>query len=75
LMPCSIISLMPWEDNMENLENFICPECKGDNLQFRAWVSKDGVLVDYIDEKGAWCDDCEGHVEYHITELHKLEGR
>ncbi len=56
---------------MNNPENLVCPECKGDNLQHRAWVDKKGNLVDYIDDNGAWCDDCEGHVAYHFTELNK----
>lgn len=44
---------------------WICPECKGTNVQEGRWVDVNtGELFGHTDENKFWCEDCEECVKH-----------
>lgn len=42
----------------------VCPICKGEKIQHRAWVEVNSrKVMDNIEEDEVWCPDCEKSVE------------
>ena len=48
-----------------------CTECKGKNVEIRAWVNPNDLKqIDFIEDGGNddnWCNDCDDHTELEIV--------